>query len=203
VLDLKQVDLKQVRDDVADRVGRAAKELTNNAQTTARKQLPKRRGFSPWGLAAGALAGVAVAYLFDPERGKARRAQFAQWTTARIRDGSRSIAQLTRYSTNTAGALPKRMVSLSSAQRPTPDDLTLKDRIESEVFRDPELPKGDINFDVNSGIVTIRGAVDNAFRIATIEKAVFKVPGVSGVENLLHVTGTAAPNKAEARETTR
>lgn len=78
MLDLKQVDLKQVRDDVADRVGRAAKELTSNAQTTARKQLPKRRGFSFWGMAAGALAGAIVAYLFDPERGKGRRATLAQ-----------------------------------------------------------------------------------------------------------------------------
>ncbi|HEY9288165.1 MAG TPA: BON domain-containing protein [Candidatus Dormibacteraeota bacterium] len=207
MLDLKQVDLKQVkqvRDEVADRVGRAAKELTSTAQTTARKQLPKRRGASPLGIAAGALAGAAVVYLFDPQRGKARRAIVVQWTTARLRRGWRSIAQLTRYSTNTAGALPQRMVSLSSAQqRPTPDDVTLKDRIESEVFRDPEMPKGEINFDVSNGIVTIRGAVDNAFRIANIEKAVFKVPGVTGVENLLHVSGTPAPNKAEARESTR
>jgi len=27
-----------------------------------------------------------------------------------------------------------------------------------------------------------------------------KVPGVAGVENLLHVDGTPAPNKAQARE---
>ena len=200
---MKQVDLKQVRDDVADRVGRAAKELTSNAQTTVRKQVPKRRGFSFWGMAAGALAGAIVAYLFDPERGKGRRATLAQWSAARLRQGSRSVGQLTRYSSNSAAALPQRMVSLASGQRSTPDDVTLKDRIESEVFRDPEMPKGEINFDVSNGIVTIRGAVDNAFRIATIEKAVFKVPGVTGVENLLHVTGTPAPNKAEARESSR
>ncbi|TMG19224.1 MAG: BON domain-containing protein [Chloroflexi bacterium] len=68
------------------------------------------------------------------------------------------------------------------------------------VLRHRDLPKGQINFDVESGIVTVRGQVDNAYQIATIEKAVLKVPGVSGVENLLHVSGTPAPNKAEARE---
>ena len=227
VRDLKQVDLKQVRGDVADRVGRAAKEigsdvadrvgraakelgsgagnaareLTSTAESSVRSQLPKRRVVSPWTLAIGAVVGAVAAYLFDPQRGKARRATMAQWTAARVRRGAQSIAQLTRYSTNTASAFPQKMASLKSAQqRPTPDDLTLRDRIESEVFRDPEMPKGDINLDVNNGIVTIRGAVDNAFRIATIEKAVFKVPGVTGVENLLHVSGTPAPNKAQARE---
>lgn len=226
--DLKQVDLKQVRDDVADRVGKAAKdigtevadrvgraakelgsgagsaarELTSTAESSVRKQLPKRRGPSGWAMVAGALAGALTVYLFDPQRGKARRAILVDWTSARLRRGVQSLNQLGRYSANTASAMPQRMISLKSGQRrPTPDDLTLRDRVESEVFRDPELPKGEINFDVSNGIVTIRGAVENAFRIATIEKAVFKVPGVTGVENLLHVSGTPAPNKAEARKT--
>ena len=37
MLDLKQVDLKQVRDEVADRVGRAAKELGSGAGSAARE----------------------------------------------------------------------------------------------------------------------------------------------------------------------
>lgn len=228
VPDLKQVDIKQMRDEVADRVGRAAKdissdmadrvgraakelgsgagnaarELTSTAQDSVRKQLPKRRAFSPWTLALGAAVGAAAAYLFDPVRGKSRRAILADWASARLRRGLRAANTLGRYSSKTVGALPQRMVPISSTkQRPAEDDLTLRDRVESEVFRDPDLPKGDINFDVENGIVTIRGAVDNAFRIATIEKAVFKVPGVIGVENLLHVTGTPAPNKAQARKT--
>ena len=65
VLDLKQVDLKHVRDDVADRVTRAAKELGSGAgnaarelganaeeslntqirkQTTSKRRLPSRGG---------------------------------------------------------------------------------------------------------------------------------------------------------------
>jgi len=52
-------------------------------------------------------------------------------------------------------------------------------------------------------VVTVRGQVDNALQIAAIEKAVLKVPGVQGVENLLHVSGTPAPNKVEARENAR
>ena len=224
--ELKQVDLKQTRDEVADKVGRAAKdigsdvadrvgraakelgtgagkaarELTSTAEQSIRKQLPKRRVMSPWAIISGAVAGALTVYFFDPERGRTRRAVFKDWSMARLRRGWRELNKLGRYSSTTASALPQKMVSLSSSERPAADDVTLKDRVESEVFRDPEFPKGKINFDVKSGVVTIRGAVDNAFEIASIEKAVYKVPGVVGVENLLHVAGTAAPNKARARE---
>ena len=221
VLDLKQIDLKQVRDDVADRVGRAAKELGSGAgsaareltasaeeslnsqirkqSTAVRKRLPRRGGPTPLSVITGAIAGAVAVYFLDPERGRARRAQFVDWSNARLRRGWRALNQLGSRTGSNAAAFPQRMVSLRSGPRPV-DDLTLRDRIESEVFRNPELPKGQINFDVNSAIVTIRGQVDNAYQIATVEKAVLKVPGVSGVENLLHVDGTPAPNKAHARE---
>jgi BON domain-containing protein len=217
----KTVDLKRVRDEVADRVGRAAKELTSGAgnaareltataeesissqirkQTkAARKRLPTRRGPSMWSIIAGAIAGAVTVYFFDPERGRARRAVFVDWSGARLRRGWRALDQLWKRTGDRAAALPQRMVRLQTGSRPV-DDLTLRDRVESEVLRSRDLPKGQINFDVASGVVTVRGQVDNAFQIATIEKAVLKVAGVRGVENLLHVNGTPAPNKAEARE---
>jgi len=220
VPELKQVDLKQVRDDVADRVGRAAKELGTGAgnaareltataeesissqirkqSKAARKRLPSRRGRSTWPMISGAIAGALTVYFFDPERGRARRALFIDWSGARLRRGQRALDQVVKRTGDSASTLPQRMVRLQTGSRPV-DDLTLKDRVESEIFRSPDLPKGQINFDVESAVVTVRGQVDNALQIAKIEKAVLKVPGVRGVENLLHVDGTPAPNKAEAR----
>jgi hypothetical protein len=221
VPDLKQVDLKHVRDQVADRVGRAAKELGSGAgnaarelaapaaeslntqfrkQTrAARQRLPRRGGPSRLAAISGALAGAAAVYFFDPERGRARRAQFVDWSGARLRRGWRTLNQLGARTASNATAFPHKMVSLRSGPRPA-DDLTLRDRVESEVFRNADLPKGQINLDVENGVVTIRGQVENAFQIASVEKAVLKVPGVVGVENLLHIDGTPAPNKARARE---
>lgn len=220
MLDLKQVDLKQVRDDVTDRVTRAAKELGSGAGNAAREltasaeeslntqirkqtkavraRLPRRGGPSPISVISGAIAGAVAVYFLDPQRGRARRAKFVDWSGARLRRGRDALNQLRTRTGSTAAGFPQRMVSLRSGSRPV-DDLTLRDRVESEVFGNPELPKGQINIDVASGVVTIRGQVDNAFQIATVEKAVLKVPGVNGVENLLHVEGTPAPNKAEAR----
>ena len=120
------------------------------------------------------------------------------WSGARLRRGQRALDQVVKRTGDSASTLPQRMVRLQTGPRPV-DDLTLKDRVESEIFRSPDLPKGQINFDVESAVVTVRGQVDNALQIAKIEKAVLKVPGVRGVENLLHVDGTPAPNKAEAR----
>src|ERR1700730_6551636 len=221
MLDLKHVDLKQVRDEVADRVGRAAKELTSGAGNAARelgataeeslntqirkqssaakRRMPSRGGPGRLAVLTGALAGAVAVYFFDPQQGRARRAQFIDWSGARLRRGWRGLNQLRSRTGSTAAALPQRMVSLRSGPRPA-DDLTLRDRVESEVFRNADLPKGQINIDVDSGVVTIRGQVDNAFQIANVEKAVLKVPGVVGVENLLHVNGTPAPNKAQAVE---
>lgn len=218
--DFKQVDLKQVRDEVADRVARAAKELTSGAgnaareltataeeslssqirkQTkAARKRMPAQRRRSLLPMITGAIAGALTVYFFDPERGRARRAQFIDWSGARLRRGQRAVEQLLSRTGDSAASLPARMIRLQSGPRPA-DDLTLRDRVESEVFRNSDVPKGQINFDVESGVVTVRGQVDNALQIAKIEKDVLKVPGVRGVENLLHVDGTPAPNKAEAR----
>ena len=221
MLDLKQVDLKQMRDDIADRVGRAAKELGSGAGNAARelaataeeslstqirkqtraagKRLPRRGGPSRLVVLGGAVAGAVAVYFLDPQNGRARRTQFVDWSGARLGRGWRALNQLGARTGSSAAAFPQRMVSLRSGPRPA-DDLTLRDRVESEVFRNADLPKGQINIDVEAAVVTIRGQVDNAFQIASVEKAVLKVPGVVGVENLLHVNGTAAPNKARARE---
>jgi len=222
MIDLKQVDLKQVRDQVADRVGRAAKELSSGAGNAARElgasadesvstrirkqaglarnRVPRRGASTRLSILTGAIVGAAAAYLFDPERGRARRAMLADRVGAQLRRGWRAANRISARTSASAAAFPQRMVQLRSVRPRPADDLTLRDRVESEVFRNAELPKGRINFDVESGVVTIRGQVDNAYQIANVEKAVLKVPGVAGVENLLHVDGTPAPNKAQSRK---
>jgi hypothetical protein len=190
--------------------GNAARELGATAEESlntqirkqtraARRRLPRRGGPSPLAVLAGAAAGAVAVYFFDPERGRARRAQFIDWSGARLRQGWRALDQIRAQTTSNAATFPQKMVSLRSGPRPA-DDLTLRDRVESEVFRNADVPKGQINIDVESAVVTIRGQVDNAFQIASVEKAILKVPGVAGVENLLHVDGTPAPNTAQSRK---
>jgi BON domain-containing protein len=66
-----------------------------------------------------------------------------------------------------------------------PEDATLLDRVRSELFRDPALPKGRINVGAANGVVELRGAVEPAL-IEDIGIRVAAVEGVVRVENLLH-----------------
>ena len=74
-----------------------------------------------------------------------------------------------------------------------PEDGTLVDRVESQLFRDADVPKGHINIDAADGVVTLRGEVDPAM-IDEIGVRVAAVEGVTRVENLLHAPGTPAPH---------
>jgi osmotically-inducible protein OsmY len=79
------------------------------------------------------------------------------------------------------------------------DDATLVDKVESEVLRGPNVPEG-ITVNAEDGIVVLRGEVDTPERMTELAQAVLRVPGVAGVENLLHLPGEPAPNKARALE---
>ena len=80
------------------------------------------------------------------------------------------------------------------AERGVVDDQTLKAKVESEVFRETEAPKGDVNVNVELGVVYLRGQLEDQSLIEELEQRVRAVQGVNGVENLLHTPGTNAPN---------
>jgi len=65
--------------------------------------------------------------------------------------------------------------------------------VESAIFRDPAVPKGQININAERGRVVLRGEVDQSEQISALEAAARQVPGVTDVENLLHIPGTPAP----------
>ena len=73
------------------------------------------------------------------------------------------------------------------------DDQTLKAKVESEVFRDVDAPKGDVNVNVELGVVYLRGQLEDDGLIRELEDRVRSVQGVGRVENLLHTPGTEAP----------
>jgi hypothetical protein len=73
------------------------------------------------------------------------------------------------------------------------DDATLKDKVESELFRDEHEVKGAINVNAQEGVVQLRGQLPSQDLIDALVERTQKIQGVREVENLLHTPGTEAP----------
>lgn len=161
-----------------------------------RKEKPKTfRKLTFWG------AGIAGAmYFFDPQMGRTRRARFGDQVRAALRRKARDAQQKTDYAAKQAYGSVRSTVA---ADTPPTSDETLKEKIESEVLRGDDFPKGRINLEVVGGIVTLRGELDDRSRIEELEQEVRKVSGVLEVENLMHLPGEVAPNKADALKASR
>src|SRR5687767_13029873 len=99
------------------------------------------------GLIGGALGAVAT-LLLDPARGRSRRARLRDQGAATVRrawrSGSRRRRMLGSRAAGMIGALRSGMLA-EAKDRERPSDPTLRDRVESELLRDPKVPKGSIN----------------------------------------------------------
>jgi osmotically-inducible protein OsmY len=72
------------------------------------------------------------------------------------------------------------------------NDPALAQKVESEVFRGEEIPKGKINVNVEYGVVYLRGEVPDRELMDELVARTRKVKGVQGVENLTHLAGSSA-----------
>ena len=76
------------------------------------------------------------------------------------------------------------------------DDKTLAHKVETEIFRAPDAPKGDVSVDVQDGVAHLRGEVADEQWITRLGQDAEKVEGIKGVENLLHRPGTPTPERS-------
>ena len=87
-----------------------------------------------------------------------------------------------------------------AATRPKPiGDPAIARKVESAIFRDEAVPKGDINVNVVDGVAYLRGQATTPEMINALEAEAKAVPEVVGVENLLHLQGT--PPQGKTRRT--
>ena len=141
---------------------------------------------------AGAI-GAALAFFFDPDNGRKRRKEAIKKAGKRFREAGRSAQAVGAQ----AQGLKEKATHRSEQEKPQPDDVTLTRKVESEIFRGDDVPKGQINVNVEDGVVYLRGELEQPDLIDDLEAQARKVQGVLGVENLLHVPGQEAPAKAE------
>jgi hypothetical protein len=149
-----------------------------------------------------AVAGAALAYFIDPDHGRRRRNIARDRALALMRRASWRVSRWGRWTVGAVYGVGQEMAHAPDI-REALDDATLARKIESEVFRDRSIAKGGINVNVEEGVVVLRGLVDRPDDILRIEAAVRRIPDVLDVQNLLHLPGAPAPNKAEAMSAER
>jgi hypothetical protein len=143
------------------------------------------------------------AYFLDPDQGARRRNLARDRALALLRRGGREAAGQARYAGGSAAGAVHEV-----RQKATPDKLaakplneqTLIRKVESEIFRDPSVPKGDIKVDAAGAVVTLRGQATSQEQIDALARQTEELPEVERVENLLHLPGSAAPTRTDAPE---
>jgi len=126
--------------------------------------------------------GALIAYFFDPQSGRSRRAEARQRIPAMLR---RTSAKAGGAASAKATAVKAKATNLKEEEKPQPDDVTLARKVETEIFRDADVPKGKINVNAENGKVVLRGEVEESSLIEDLETRTKKVQGVREVENLL------------------
>lgn len=148
------------------------------------------------------LLGAGLAYLLDPDHGRRRRSMTGDKARKLAGRGAQTAGTVAQQAQGRVTGIVQERVP-KRRDNPNPDDKTLADRIESEVFRDDRVPKGRINVNVAEGIVELRGELDTQADIDYVVQCVRSVPDVGEIHNYLHLPGTPAPNKEEAIRASR
>jgi osmotically-inducible protein OsmY len=131
------------------------------------------------------------------------RSRIGRWTgggvlvTCGVAAGAYAASKNRRAARRAAGTARGALHSAAATMRGgrSYDDTTLVHRVESEIFRPADAPKGKVSVNAADGVVELRGEVD-VEQIARLGKAAKAVSGVRDVHNLLHVPGTPAPHAA-------
>jgi osmotically-inducible protein OsmY len=139
--------------------------------------------------------GAVIAYLFDPNRGRARRNQLRDQAGAIARRRQAEAERQARYA---AGVAQGEAVRAQGGGVPRPEDDVDVANVVKQVLARLDVPTSDVTVEAAEGIVTLRGQVPDQDSIARVTEEVRTAQGVIEVRSYLHLPGTPAPNKAEA-----
>jgi hyperosmotically inducible periplasmic protein len=154
------------------------------ARTRSARQLAAVAG-------SGLAAGIVLEFFLDPRSGRRRRHLIRDRTKGILRRRRRVIERHAHYEAGKVVGLAHAITHHDHGAEL--DDVGLVRKVESELFRDRTIPKGQISINADRGIVVLRGQLDNPKQIERIEHSVRKIVGVREVENLLHPSSTPAP----------
>jgi hypothetical protein len=147
-------------------------------------------------IAAGTAAAAWVAaFFFDKDNGRRRRKTAFDRTAGFFRRRAREAGRAGRGIAAETYGVAMKATHLREEPKPQPDDVTLARKVETEIFRPADVPKGKIDVNAENGVVYLRGEADTPQMIEELVERTQKVQGVKEVQNLLHLPKTPAPMK--------
>ena len=138
-------------------------------------------------LVAGGVVGAGLEYVLDAKLGRTRRALARDRTAGAARRGARRVVRRRRMLVSQGKGNLARLLHLGGRGQRHPDDVTLARKLETELFRPADVPKGQINVNVHDGVVQLRGQVPTGEMMRDLVAKASDVAGVRRVENLMHV----------------
>src|SRR4051794_11790903 len=109
--------------------------------------------------------GAALVYFLDPEKGRDRRAMASRRFVGILKRGSYPAENKARHLARYAQSGSQLEGRQTTTDDSSPNDPTLTQKVESEIFRDPSIPKGQININAENGVVVLRGQLDHPDQI--------------------------------------
>jgi osmotically-inducible protein OsmY len=141
---------------------------------------------------AGGVVGTLGTLFLDPQQGRRRRKQLADRTAGFFRRTGRRAERAGRGVGARVYGMSQQVQHLQEEPKDY-DDATLASKVETEIFRDADVPKGQINVNVQEGVVQLRGEVPSEDMLNDLVEKTREIQGVRDVESLLHLPGTPAP----------
>ena len=164
-------------------------------QRRGRRDVDRRSASSMFAAAAaGGLAlGALLEYFLDPKTGRRRRHTARDRALSRLRRGERRAMTRARRAESHAVGVARRTINARRRADEPIDDLTLAQKVESQLFRRAHVPKGHVSVNAEEGVVFLRGVMERQEDIERMGEEARRIAGVRAVENLVHMPGTPAP----------
>ena len=140
----------------------------------------------------GVVFGAIFDHYLDPVSGRRRRKVDVDRVAGAARSGWRRLLRVLRIVQSDAYGVAKKIEHREEVPKDL-GDATPAHKIETEIFRDPDVPKGQINVNVQEGVAQLRGEVPTPDMLDSLVEKTREVQGVRHVESLLHLPGTPAP----------
>lgn len=152
----------------------------------------KKSNRRPQQLIGVVLLAISAGYFLGSSQGARPRHMAIDKVKSKFRRGSAQVPRSVQQAENNVSDT---MVEVSTSNQPaesgTVNDQELAHKVESELFRNPSIPKGQININAEEGVVYLRGTIESEEQSQQIGAQASGIDGVVGVKNLLHAGGVS------------